>query len=427
MSWKKKSEVDENQISLNEVMYHHILRERIVLYGDTERTREDFKIFKEACNKAYQALYPDRDPSTAAFLTGLLLAELDCDGNPISGASNSASEFSKKIKSYLPKRTKAKQQEAGAITEAPDKLRLITLKSHQSALSFSGGSEAGLVISDKDIGLAINGGMIGKAEIKHYKDKNVSLRNFDTAFLTYVFSIIHSHYTEEYSNLYILENGLDFDKTVAISAQALTQNGHPTERDIESTITKIKSFEQLRGDTRNGVYNVLSFDHYDKRTNIFYIKSPYLVFLYSELISASIRRTKKDEILVDKKGEPKKVASISYLINSNITKERNKGAAAIVFVIVRLIEQAGGRTPHITAQGIIDYVPELQEQLMDKARQDQNKILKGTFQKAFELLRTKTDLEKTYKNIELPGELDYPTMATLDRIYTFKHEGKAKK
>ena len=87
--------------------------------------------------------------------------------------------------------------------------------------------------------------------------------------------------------------------------------------------------------------------------------------------------------------------------------------------------------PHIKAETIVERNTQLKESLMaSKSTSDKNKKLNRAFTKAWELLRTQTDLLNTYKNIVLPDPKapDFckyiPTTSTLDTVYEFPHEGK---
>ena len=117
----------------------------------------------------------------------------------------------------------------------------------------------------------------------------------------------------------------------------------------------------------------------------------------------------------------------SYLVKSAIAKERNKAAVENVFIICALIEQTGRGIPNISSREIINRNPQLKERL-EKHTQP-NKLLKQTFTKTWQLLRTMTTLQDTYKGIELPDSKNsaaIPTKANLSMVYRFPHNGKKK-
>ena len=121
-----------------------------------------------------------------------------------------------------------------------------------------------------------------------------------------------------------------------------------------------------------------------------------------------------------------RLVSHSYLVHSSITKQRNKAAVENVNIIVTLIEQAGDNIPRIKASTIIERNPQLQQRL--ETVKNKTDLLKTTFTKTWELLRTETDLLTTYKDIELPDPKDpafIPTAKTVNTlVFKFPHKGK---
>ena len=159
-----------------------------------------------------------------------------------------------------------------------------------------------------------------------------------------------------------------------------------------------------------------------------------MVRVIQDIYKASIRKSKVNLPRTDRSGNMLTLPSHSYLIKSSITKEKNKKAAEIVFIIVTLIEQAGNCTPHIKASTIVERNTQLRESIeSSKSTSDKNKKLSRAFTKAWELLRTQTTLTETYKNIRLPDPSapDFskyiPTTSTLDTVFEFPHEGKTEK
>ena len=186
-----------------------------------------------------------------------------------------------------------------------------------------------------------------------------------------------------------------------------------------------------KGTRGNDILPVLVFMGNDVDKNIIRFSSPYMVRVIQDIYKASIRKSKVDLPITDKQGNVLTLPSHSYLIKSSITKEKNKKAVEIVFIIVTLIEQAGNNTPHIKAETIVERNTQLRESLMaSKSTADKNKKLNRAFSKAWELLRTQTDLLTAYKNIVLPDpdSSDFckyiPTTSTLDTVFEFPHEGK---
>lgn len=110
---------------------------------------------------------------------------------------------------------------------------------------------------------------------------------------------------------------------------------------------------------------------------------------------------------------PETCPAHSYVVKASIAGERNKKAAEVVCALAPLIEQAGGKLPDITYDELIDRCPSLKAAINTAAVADVNKLLKRTFSKAWELLRTQTILVEKYKGIQLPTEI--PTILSLDK------------
>ena len=211
-----------------------------------------------------------------------------------------------------------------------------------------------------------------------------------------------------------------------------------TRQEIESKIiAKVQSFHNVTGvlkGWRNGkvsqsYYQVLNFEWYNEHTNTIAFSSPYMKLVIQTIYDEAIKRNKAGEPKLKRNGEPFRIPTHSYLIKSDIVKERNKAAVENVVIIVTLIEQAGDNTANIRAQTIIDRNPQLAERL--ESSPDAKKILRRVFQKTWELLRAKTRLQEVYKNIQLPdpeNPASIPTMKTLKTtVFSFPHEGKNEK
>ena len=208
-----------------------------------------------------------------------------------------------------------------------------------------------------------------------------------------------------------------------------------TRKEIEEKIiNKIKSFHNVTGVLRGvrqgkpstSYYQVLVFLWYNEQTNTVGFQSPYMNLVIQTIYNVSIRKDKAGKPKLKSNGEPLRIPSHSYLIDSEIVKERNKAAVENVVIIVTLIEQAGDNVPRIKASTIIDRNPQLQERLNTSS--DAGTILKRVFVKTWELLRTRTRLTEVYQDIQLPDPKNpayIPTMKTLsDVVFTFPHKGK---
>lgn len=168
---------------------------------------------------------------------------------------------------------------------------------------------------------------------------------------------------------------------------------------------------------------------YDAITNTIYFSSPYMAKVIQRIRESSIRKNRKGETLLKKNGKPQMLPAYSYLVDASIAKERNRKAVEVVLILVALIEQTGKNIPHIRVKTIINKTCLLERSLRGQSTGNRNNMLRRTFSKAWELLRSKTSLCSTYKDIQLPDPEDpecIPTCSTLDRVFSFPHAGKGK-
>ena len=203
---------------------------------------------------------------------------------------------------------------------------------------------------------------------------------------------------------------------------------------IEYAIDKISGYNRLMGMIKEewggrtfmSRYAVLSFDHFDDKTGTLHFYSPYLNKLIAMILSDSIRIDDGTKLpKTSRNGDAIMLPSCTKTIKPGIAVEKNKRAAEIVFVVDKVIAQAGGGTPNISARTIIERCPELENALDATAStSDKNKLLRRTFSKAWEFLETQTRLKETYKNIRFNTGI--PKITTLDMVFSFPHEGRIK-
>lgn len=341
-------------------------------------------------------------------------------------------------------RTVAKAKEAGAITEAPKSLIIPTMPDYQYSMSLYKEKNAHLEVIDNTYmeNLEFENGMlffknlngkeeIGEAELRDLRT-NEGIEEIDLVELRNYYRILFREFEKsEYKTL------KDF---IIVSVPLLARKKNPNENDIDSVITKIKSYHNVMGvikGVRNGkiresYYQVLNFEYYDEKTNTVAFSSPYMNYVIQNIYNLSIRR-ENGRPQIASNGRPLTLPSHSYLIDQSILKERNKAAVENVILITTLIEQAGSKNkrenpPHISARNLIERNVQLAERL--ERSENQRALLKRVFSKTWELLREKTTLEENYKNIELPSPKDpsmIPTMRNLDElIFSFPHDGKIK-
>lgn len=202
-------------------------------------------------------------------------------------------------------------------------------------------------------------------------------------------------------------------------------------RDVESITSRILKFHNIAGILHtkrgNSIYPVLNFEGYDDDRNTVSFSSPYMNHVIMTVYEEAIR-TRKGKPVLKSNGEPLRIASHSYLVYSDIVKEKCKVAVENVILIVTLIEQAGNRTARIKARTLIDRNPQFKNRLENSSNPAQ--LLKRVFTKTWELLRTKTKLLEVYKNITLPDPADpdsIPSLSNLNKVFEFPHNGKIKR
>ena len=136
--------------------------------------------------------------------------------------------------------------------------------------------------------------------------------------------------------------------------------------------------------------------------------------LIQTLYDVTVRRSK---LRLNKMNEPEKflISEHADIINTSITKERNKRSVEIVFAIVTMIEQSKDENVFISVQEIFDRSPQLAEALKNTIRtSNKNTLLKRAFSKAYELLEKQTTLKERYPNMVFSEEfLGIPTVSTL--------------
>lgn len=334
-------------------------------------------------------------------------------------------------------RTRAK---AGDIyKKIPQNLAIPTLREYQHGLSLYQDGKAYLQPLTSTDGLKFQNGLmyftgeqmrrVSEVELQNMKTKE-GIENIDLALLRVFYSIILSAF--EATGCKTLKPNITL--FVPDLAEFLGLQRNLNKQDLARVISKTQQFHNIVGvmhETRNGkptqsLYQVLNFESYDDKKNTITFSSPYMNHVIETVYNIAIRRDKKGAPRLKSNGEPMRLVSHSYLVKSEISKERNKTAVENVIIITTLIEQAGENVPRIKASTIIERNPQLQQRLENSTNKRQ--FLKRTFEKTWELLRTKTRLQEVYKNIQLPDPKDpanIPTVAALEStVFSFPHDGK---
>lgn len=341
---------------------------------------------------------------------------------------------------HAPKyRTRAMAKEQGAITEAPTSLAIPTLSKYQYSMSLYQDGGAYLQPLSSTDGLKFKNGKmyfdgarmreVSEVELQNMKTKE-GIDDIDLPILRTFYSIILTQF--EASGYKALQDVLTM--SIPTLAEFIGLQSNLNKKDIGRVIEKTQSYHNIVGvvhGTRNSkpvqsLYPVLNFEGYDDKTNTISFSSPYMNYVIKTVYNLSLRKSKDGKVKLKKSGEPLRLASHSYMIDSSIAKERNKAAVENVVILVTLIEQAGDNIPRIKASTLVERNVQLAERL--EAAKNPRALLDRTFKKTWELLKTKTRLQETYKDIELPEPDDprfMPTMKTLDKVvFTFPHKGK---
>lgn len=335
-------------------------------------------------------------------------------------------------------RTRAKAQDSGAYSGIPSSLAIPTVSPYQYSMSLYQNGNAYLQPLTSTDGLKFRSGkmyfdsmqQVSEVELQNMKTKE-GIENIDLTLLRVFYSIILSAF--EASKCKDLKDVITL--FVPDLAEYLGLQRNLNKKNIDGVIAKVQSFHNIVGilhSSRNGkpsqsIYPVLNFEGYDDKKNTIAFSSPYMNHVIRTVYNVTIRRGKDGKPRLKKNGDPLRLVSHSYLVHGSITKQKNKAAVENVNIIVTLIEQAGDNVPRIKASTIIERNPQLQNRLeADSSHKAQ--LLKRVFSKTWELLRAETDLQRVYKDIQLPDPKDpafIPTVKNLDSlVFTFPHGGK---
>ena len=338
-------------------------------------------------------------------------------------------------------RTKAK---AGNLDEIPTSLAFPTMAKYQYSIGLHNEGEAYIQPLTSTDGLSFDDGkmfftdnrikQVSEVELQNMKTKE-GIDTIDLPLLRTFYSIIFNAFQK--TNYQQLKPVITLYVPELAKYLGLRKSGLNRE-DITNIILKTQAFHNIVGiqhGTRNGkpvqsIYPVLNFEGYNEENNTISISSPYFNNLIRTLYNLAVKKDKDGKPQIKRNGSPAFAMPMnSYLVNTDIAKERNKVAVENVFIIVALIEQAGNNIPRIKASTIVERNVQLQERLSNHAKP--NLLLSRTFKKTWELLRTKTTLGQSYCNIQLPDPKDpanIPTMSTLETtVFKFQHDGKIKK
>lgn len=344
-------------------------------------------------------------------------------------------------------RTRSDARKAGAITKLPTSLAIPTLKGYQNSMSLYKDKESGAYLqlfSSTDKLRFKNGKLyfsnsenapnmqeISEVELQNLKTKE-GIEDIDLSNLRIFYSIILDQFQKtKYTELKDI-----IRVPIPLLAEYLGWKANYNKQSVNLLLGKVQSFHNVVGvlhGTRNGkptqsYYQVLNFEYYDEKNNVVAFSSPYMNYLLRTIFNIAVRKDKNGKARLKKSGEPLLLPNHSYLIDGSIAKERNKAAVENVVIIISMIERAGDNIPRIKASTLIEHNPQLQERLENSTNKRQ--LLKRTFAKTWELLRSKTRLAEVYEGIALPDPKDpayLPNETELENlVISFPHNGKKK-
>lgn len=267
--------------------------------------------------------------------------------------------------------------------------------------------------------------------VKQYrKGKYTDVQDLDFPLLTQIYTaavkayIRHDAYTITVSlPQFFREMGIDVSAGNAGDAMA-----------------KLHSFENCVGimpgtQTISKLFSIIDLDM-KRQTMTFAV--PYIMRLYDILGEKNhIERKTRQGELIDYR-QPHH----NTLVHSTIAKERNKTAVELVYLITTGLLQRGytpdiqtyrkkdAKTQHperitysIKFRTLINDAPLLRGRIQSyKSVTDKNKALRRAFEKAYQLLKKKTDAGQWFVNLQYGCVI--PTMSTLDDELIFTHDGR---
>ena len=213
----------------------------------------------------------------------------------------------------------------------------------------------------------------------------------------------------------------------------------PRKQNTPDIMRKLHSFENCVGVMPGTgiIAKLFSIIEINAADNTMTFAVPYIYRLIDEL-------ERKNKI----EGKTKKGELYEYeapynnrLVHSSIANERNKTAVELVYLITTGLLQRG-KTPDaktwarekakmadpalvsysISFRALIKDAPLLRGRIKSyKSQNDKNKALRRAFEKAYQLIKAKTDAGEYFIDLHIPEII--PTMNTLDDLLTITHHG----
>ena len=375
--------------------------------------------------------------------------------------SHDAETGERKTRAGKTLRTQAK---AGAVEPIGIKrLALITASDYLNALNFNEQGNAymnnirdmtGLEFEDGKMYIAGQSKAVSEMELRDMHTKE-GITNINLPLLQFYYSIMFKKYESLIYDKYVLGKPGKMNASVSLYlpdlAEARGLSRQAGSASIAAIQEELQAFDSIIGVLKHkdyrepSIYRVLVVTNYEAPTNTITIISEYLLHVVEEIYKASVlyknvkegKETKRVPQF-NKDNSPKTKAVNSYLIHTDIMKERNKAAVQNVFKIVQGIERRGGSPDKdkdgndivyeysVSLLNLIESNPILKDQIENGGNATQT--LKRCFTATLKLLETKTDLRTAYKDITLPSPddpADIPTAKNIDSmVFHFRHKGK---
>lgn len=212
----------------------------------------------------------------------------------------------------------------------------------------------------------------------------------------------------------------------------------PGKNNAPDIMRKLQSFENCVGVMPGTgiIAKLFSIIEINALDNTMTFAVPYIFRLIDELESKNkIERKTKD-------GEYEYIAPYhNMLVYSTIANERNKTAVELVYLIIAGLHQRGKvpdantyakkdmqhRDPHLVTYqtsfgSLVDDTSILSGRIQAyKSTADKNKALRRAFEKAYQLIETKTDAGEYFIDLQIPKII--PTISTLDDKLIISHRG----
>lgn len=342
------------------------------------------------------------------------------------------------------KRSKRTRPEDSDILPLPDRQATITARRYTTTISFCQNGKAYMELfkeGEVDRLSFQNGRLYLKDSMNPLPEdeiQNMTSKSFPDSVDLSMLRTFYSVILKEYEKVEYQEINSNIVLYVPELLKALGKKGNQSQEQINKLINDMNQYKNVVGvvEKHSGQrvyknrYALLNFNYYDQEHNTISFNAPYLEYIIKQIHENAIQRDGKGNELHSRNGKPFLLPTHSYLIKTDITKERNHIAVENVNIIVTLIEQAGRKGAHINAQTVLNRNPLLKQRLNECAPKNRQQILDRTFKKTWELLRSMTDIEEAYPGIVLPEPNNpdaIPKVKTLKtKVWEIRHNGKRK-